>query len=75
METLMVAPLLMVTQMVMLPFPSKHAWSVDLILAYHVHSSQLLFVHSLGVDSSGVGMIDVASWSGSSLAAHKLYNY
>jgi hypothetical protein len=33
METLMVAPLVMVTLMMMSPFLSKPAWSVDLILA------------------------------------------
>ena len=33
METLMVAPLVMVTRMMLLPFPSTLAWSVDLTLA------------------------------------------
>ena len=40
METLMVAPL--VTLVVMLPFLSTLAWSVDLTLAERVHFLQLL---------------------------------
>ena len=72
METLMVAPLVMVTLM-MPPFPSTLAWFVDLILVKLIHPSQLLLLlpHSWGVDSSGVGMFSVFSWSGSSLAVHK----
>jgi hypothetical protein len=69
METLMVAPLVMVTSMMMSPFPSTPIWVVDWISAQSVHSSQLLLPpHSLGIVSSGVGMIGVSSWSESSLA-------
>ena len=65
METLMVAPL--VTLVVMLPFLSILAWSVDLTLVERVHFLQLLQVphihpnFSLGVDSFGFTMIDVSS--------------
>ena len=71
----MIAPL--VTLVMMLPFPSALAWSMDLTLAERVHLLQLLQVpylspiHSLEIDSSGFGMIDVSSWSGTALAAHK----
>ena len=66
METLMIVPL--VTLVTMLPSPSIPAWSVDLTLAERVHLLHLLQVpylppiHSWGVDSFGVEMIDV-SWS------------
>ena len=75
----MVAPL--VTLVVMLPFLSIPAWSVDLTLVERVHLLQLLQVPHLplnfylGINSFGFGMIDVSSWSGTSLAAHKWYNY
>ena len=65
MEALMVAPL--VTLVMMLPFLSIPAWSVDLTLAERVHLLQLLQVpylppiHSLEIDSSCFGMIDVSS--------------
>ena len=65
METLMVAPL--VTLVVMLPFLSIPAWSMDLTLAERVHLLQLLQVphirpnFSLGIDSFGFRMIDVSS--------------
>ena len=61
----MIAPL--VTLVTMLPSPSTLAWSVDLTLAERVHLFQLLQVpylppiHSLDIDSSGFGMIDVSS--------------
>ena len=79
METLMIAPL--VTMVMMLPSPSTPAWSMDLTLVKWVHLLQLLqvpylpLIHSLEIDSFGFGMIDVSSWSGTSLAAHKWYNY
>ena len=79
METLMVAPL--VTLVVMLPFLSIPTWSVDLTLAEQVHCLQLIQVphippnFSLGIDSFSFEMIDVSSWSGTSLVAHKWYNY
>ena len=75
METLVIEPL--VTLVTMLPSPSTPAWSMDLTLVERVHLLQLLQVpylpriHSLEVDSSGFRMIDVSSWSGTSLAAHK----
>ena len=65
METLMVAPL--VTLVVMLPFLSIPAWSVDLTLAERAHLLQLLQVphlppnFPLGIDSFGFRMIDVSS--------------
>ena len=71
----MIAPL--VTLVTMLPSPSTPAWSMDLTLAERVHLLQLLQVpylppiHSLEIDSSGFGMIDVSSWSRTSCAAHK----
>ena len=71
----MVAPL--VTLVAMLPFLSILAWSVDLTLAEQVHFLQLFQVphippnFSLGIESFGFGMIDVSSWSCSSLATHK----
>ena len=79
METLMVTSL--VTLVVMLPFLSIPAWSVDLTLAEWAHLLQLLqFPHlpqnfPLGIDYFGFGMINVSSWSGTSSAAHKWYNY
>ena len=79
MDTLIVAPL--VTQVMMLSFLSLPAWSVDLTLAERVHLLHLLQVpylppiHSLEIDSSGFEMINVSSWSGTSSAAHKWYNY
>ena len=79
METLMIAPL--VTLVTMLPSPSTPARSMDLTLAEWVHLLQLLQVpylppiHSLEIDSFGFEMIDVSSWSGTSFAAHKWYNY
>ena len=60
METLMI----LVT---MLPSSSTPAWSVDLTLVERVHLLQLLQVpylppiHSLEIDSSCFGMIDVSS--------------
>ena len=77
-ETLMVAPLVI---MVMSPSPSTDAWSVGLTQAVQVPFSQILQVihlppiHSIGVGSLDVGMIDVSSWSDSSSTAHKQYNY
>ena len=65
METLMVVPL--VTLVVMLPFLSIPAWSVDLTLVERVHLLHLLQVphippnFSLGIDSFGFRMIDVSS--------------
>ena len=79
METLMVAPL--VTLVMMLPFLSIPAWSVDLTLEERVHLLQYLQVpylspiHSLEIDSFGFGMIDVSSWNETSSAVHKWYNY
>ena len=79
MEIQMVTPL--VTLVVMLPFLSIPAWSVDLTLVERVHLLQLLHVShippnfSLGIDSFGFGMIDVSSWSETSSAVHKWYNY
>ena len=61
----MIVPL--VTLVTMLPSPSTPAWSMDLTLAERVHLLQLLQVpylppiHSLEIDSSGFGMIDVSS--------------
>ena len=77
----MVAPLVMVTLMMMPPFLSRLAWSVDLTLVERVHLLHLLQVpyippnFSLGIDSFGFRMIDVSSWSGTSWATHKWYNY
>ena len=79
MKIMMVAPL--VTLVAMLPFLSILAWSVNLTLAERAHLLQLLQVphlppnFSLGIDSFGFRMIDVSSWSGTSSAAHKWYNY
>ena len=73
----MVSPLVTVA---MLPFLSIPAWSVDLTLAKRAYLLQLLQVphlppnFSLGIDSFGFGMIDV-SYSGTSSASHKWYNY
>ena len=64
METLMIASL--VTLVMMLPSPSTPAWSMVLTLVERVHLLQLLQVpylppiHSLEIDSSGFGMIDVS---------------
>ena len=75
----MVAPLVILVAM--LPFLSIPAWSMDLTLAERVHLLQLLQVphippnFSLGIDSFGFGMIDVSSWSRTSLATRKWYNY
>jgi hypothetical protein len=52
----MVAPLVMVTLM-MSPFSSTPAWSMDMTLTELVHLSHT--IHSWGVDSFGVGMINV----------------
>ena len=71
----MITPL--VTLVMMLSSPSTPAWSVVLTFVEQVHLLQLLQVpylppiHSLEIDSSGFGMIDVSSWSGNSLATHK----
>ena len=78
METLMIAPL--VTLVTMLPSLSIPAWSMDLTLAEWVHLLQLQVpslppIHSLEIDSFGFRMIDVPSWSSTSSAAHKWYNY
>ena len=78
MQTLMVAPLVI---MMMSPCPSTPAWPVGLTQAMQVPFSQILQVvhlppiHSTGVGSLDIGMIDVSSWSCSSLATHKQYNY
>ena len=77
METQMAAHLVMVIPMMMSPFPSTPAWSVDMTLVEQVHLLQLLQVpylppiHSLDIDSSGFGMIDVSSWSETSWAGQK----
>ena len=66
-ETQMVAHLMMVTLMIMSSFLSTPTWTMDLTLAERVHLLQLLQVpylppiHSLEIDSSGFGMIDVSS--------------
>ena len=78
METLMVAPLVTVTLMMMPPSLSTPAWSMDLILAElveYTYPSQLLLLVSWGVDCSSIEMLGVSSWSGSSLAIHKWYSY
>ena len=78
METLMVAPLVI---LMMSPSPSRPAWPVGLTQAVQVPFSQILQVvhfppiHSIGVGSLDVGMIDVSSQSSSSSATHKQYNY
>ena len=78
MGTLMVVPL--VTLVVMLPFLSIPAWSMDLSLAERAHLLQLLHVphlpsnFSLRIDSFGFGMINF-SQSGISSSAYKWYNY
>ena len=78
METLMVAPLVI---LMMSPSPSTPTWPVGLTQAVQVPFSQILQVvhlppiHSTGVGSLDVKMIDVPSWSGSSSATHKQYNY
>ena len=65
METLMIAPL--VTLVMMLLSLSIPVWSMVLTLAKRVHLLHLLLVpylppiHSWGVDSFGVGMINVSS--------------
>ena len=79
-ETQMAAHLVMVTLMMMSPFLSTPAWTVDLSLAEYVHLLQALQVlhlpiHSIGVVSFDVRMIDVSSRNSSSLATHKWYNY
>ena len=76
----MVAPLVIMTQM-MSPFLSTPAWFVDWTLVewvhllHALHFLHLLPIHSLGPNPFGIGMIDVSSYSGSSWAAHKWYNY
>ena len=63
----MAAHLVMVTLMIMSSFLSTPAWTVDLILVERVYLLQLLQVpylppiHSLEIDSSDFGMIDVSS--------------
>ena len=78
METLKVAPLVI---LMMSPSPSTPAWPVGLTQVVQVLFSQILQVvhlppiHSTGVGSLNIGMIDVSSQSGSSSAAQKQYNY
>ena len=78
METQMAAHLVTVSLMVMSPSLSIPAWSVDVTLAEWVQLLQVPHLppnFSLGIDSFGFRMIDVSSWSGTSFAAHKWYNY
>ena len=78
METLMVAPLVI---LMMSPSPSTPAWLMGLTQVVQVPFSQILQVvhlppiHSIGVGSLDVGMIDISSQSGSSSATYKQYNY